>query len=621
MAAQGHTQSALRRIEVSPEDFSADLQGDRCLLDLIREAGGKPDSPCNGMGTCGKCRVRILSGETNAPGARERSFLTAEELQAGVRLACYTYPESKTRLEFLDTQEHGHKIQSDGIRLDEALLGGITFVEKRVLQVDKPTLTDNRADMTRIEAAAGLAFSPLFLPGSIADLPQTLRDGDGIVTAIVSQNTILAVEPGDTSARLFGAAVDIGTTTVVVSLIDLNDNAEIGSAAAANEQRAYGQDVLSRIRFTTEDPGNGEKLQRLIAEQIEDLIAEAAEKAGVRPQEIYAVSIAANTSMQHLLLQVDGDAFTKAPYQPAFVSLPPISAKSAGLKTYAHAILQIVPSVSAYVGGDITAGVLATGMDKSEEKIMLIDIGTNGEIIFGNQDGFLACSCAAGPALEGMNIACGVIAAEGAIESVAIENGTVRIETIGGGTANGICGSGIVDAVAALLDNGVVLPAGRFAKPEAFRSEAQLIPLADRFQTEDGKRFVLTHDRNGDEIYISQGDVRQVQLAKAAIASALEVLMREMDIRSEDIDKVYIAGGFGRHLKLENLIRIGLIPEAFRDKVRFVGNTAKSGAEWTLLSADALYTANEICAKTKYFELSVYEGYEEYFVRATAFPK
>jgi uncharacterized 2Fe-2S/4Fe-4S cluster protein (DUF4445 family) len=325
--------------------------------------------------------------------------------------------------------------------------------------------------------------------------------------------------------------------------------------------------------------------------------------------------------MQHLLLQVDGDAFTKAPYQPAFVSLPPISAKSAGLKTYAHAILAIVPSVSAYVGGDITAGVLATGMDKSEEKIMLIDIGTNGEIIFGNKDGFLACSCAAGPALEGMNIACGVIAAGGAIESIVIEDGEVHLETIGGGTANGICGSGIVDAVATLLDNGVVLPAGRFAKPEAFQADARLIPLAGRFKTEDGKRFVLTENGSGEEIYISQGDVRQVQLAKAAIASALEVLMLEMNIRAEDIDKVYIAGGFGKHLKLENLIRIGLIPEAFRDKVSFVGNTAKSGAEWTLLSADALYRGNEICAKTQYFELSVYEGYEELFVRATAFPK
>jgi uncharacterized 2Fe-2S/4Fe-4S cluster protein (DUF4445 family) len=287
------------------------------------------------------------------------------------------------------------------------------------------------------------------------------------------------------------------------------------------------------------------------------------------------------------------------------------------------------------VGGDIVSGVLATGMAESDEKVMLIDIGTNGEIIFGNKDGFIACSCAAGPALEGMSMSCGVIAADGAIESVSIKDGDVEIGTIGAATPIGICGSGVVDAIAAMLDGGVIVPSGRFAKPEELGTDEQSVKLASRIQSDGEKRFILSSlslrgaERRGNpapnsgnipEVYVSQKDVRQVQLAKGAIAAAIEVMMREMKIDAKDIDKVYIAGGFGKHLKLENLIRIGLIPAAFAGKVSFVGNTSKSGAEFALLSGNSTEAAKEICKKTKYFELSVYESYDKLFLESMAFP-
>ncbi|MDR0851943.1 MAG: ASKHA domain-containing protein [Clostridiales Family XIII bacterium] len=612
---------AMRSIDILPSDLEMDLQGSRSLLDLIREAGEKVESPCNGMGTCGKCKVRILAGTASRPGQKETSLLSADELKAGIRLACYTYPETPIKVEIASDSERGHKIQSEGVRLDGDRISGRSFVEKILLHLEKPSLQDNRSDAERVETAAGYTFSPLFLPEAIAQLPQVLASGGGTVTAVIIRNKIIAVEAGDTTARVFGAAVDIGTTTVVVSIIDVTAGKEIGSAAAANDQRDYGQDVLSRIRYTTEEAGGGEKLHRIITAQITDLIREAATAAGVTQTEIYGITIAANTSMLHLLLNIPGDSITLSPFHAAFTALPPFAAKHIGFTDFPQAILAILPSVSSYVGGDIVSGVLATGMSHSPEKVMLIDIGTNGEIIFGNDEGFSACSCAAGPALEGMNISCGVLAAEGAIESVLIEDGAVKIETIGGADATGICGSGIVDAIAALVNSGVITPAGRFAKPSDFETDERLRPLAERFKTDGEKRFVLSGgDVSGKEIYISQKDVRQVQLAKAAIASAIEVLMLEMNIESSDIDKVYIAGGFGKHLKLENLIRIGLIPAAFADKVSFVGNTSKSGAELALLSADALSEGKAVCAATRYFELSVYEGYEKLFVKEMGFP-
>jgi uncharacterized 2Fe-2S/4Fe-4S cluster protein (DUF4445 family) len=602
-----------------PGGRTAELDGEKTLLDLARTAGVELTGPCSGKGTCGKCKIRILDGEAPLPDGDETALLTDEEARAGIRLACYIRPEGPMKIGLAAKGEEGHRIQSDGI-MNYDFVAGEGLARKELLRVEKPSLHDSRAAAERVAAAAGRPLSPLFLPGLLRALPPAPAEGDYFVTVTVSGGAVIAIEPGDTRNRFFGAAVDIGTTTVVVSIVDMNTGDEIAAAAAPNAQRGYGEDVISRILYTTEAAGNKAQLQRLILEQLDILIAEASAAAGAGPGEISAIAIAANTSMLHLLLGVDGRSIAVAPFAPAFVSFPPVPAASIGLQGSPGAILALIPSISSYVGGDITAGVLATGMDTSDETVMLIDIGTNGEIIFGNRNGFSSCSCAAGPALEGMNIACGIVASKGAVESVEADGNGLHIRTIDGAPPAGICGSGIVDAVAVLAELGIVGTTGRFAKVKDFEENERLAPYAKRFDAEN-KRFFLTEPGDSHEVYILQKDVRQVQLAKAAIAAAIEALLNETGALASDLDRVYIAGGFGRHLRLESLIRIGLIPAAFRDKVVFAGNTSKSGAALALLSPGAIEKAEALRAITRYYELSVYERYDELFIKEMGFPK
>jgi uncharacterized 2Fe-2S/4Fe-4S cluster protein (DUF4445 family) len=358
-----------------------------------------------------------------------------------------------------------------------------------------------------------------------------------------------------------------------------------------------------------------------ILKQINSLISEAISQLDAKINDIYTVGIGANTTMLHLLLGVCPGSIALSPYQSTFTSIAPIPATNVGIAVSESALLYLLPSVSSYVGGDIVSGVIATGMHRAKIPSMLIDIGTNGEIIFGSQNGFVACSCAAGPALEGMNISCGMLARKGAVESVCVENGDISLGVIGDVPPEGICGSGIVDAVAVLLDFGIISSSGRMREniTDETGCAGKSTSLAKRICPEGNLRFVLGHNTKGDEIYISQKDVRQVQLAKAAILSAIGVLLKELGVTFEKIEKVYIAGAFGRHLRLKNMVRIGIVPPEFKDKVIFVGNTSKSGAALAVMSSRAFAESETVRRMTKYFELSAYEGYENSFLDATAF--
>lgn len=578
------------------------------LLEKIIDADIAIDNACNGMGSCGKCRVKLDRATAPAPLDDELRLLEPDEIKDGVRLACLHELHAHLTLEVVGEKEGRDTVRvlEDGLAINADVEG--SSLEKIYLELPEPTLEDNETDAQRLSSRAGAPFYSGTILNTLRKLPGALRQGRYKVTVVLYNGEIIDVEAGDTTTHLYGAAVDIGTTTVVVSIVNLNTKKEIGSAAGVNGQRSFGQDVISRIQYAEE--GGQEQLRTLIIDQLNKLTEQAAATAKVTPENIYEIAIAANSTMLHLLLGVSAASLSAAPYQAVFRQDVAIRADDAGLKIAGSGILYLLPSVSSYVGADIVAGVIATDMHRADEPALLVDIGTNGEIIFGSKEGFVACSCAAGPAFEGMNISCGSVAINGSIEAVRINPGKVEIKTIGHAPANGICGSGIVDVVAQLVQNSIVQSNGRFSK------EAATL-YGDRLRNEGGQKFNLTEDGS---VYISQKDVRQVQLAKGAISSAIEVLLRELGERSARIQHVYIAGAFGKHLNVGSLALLGMIPPAFAHKVSFVGNTSKTGAVKCLLSRRYKEEALAILDHTKYLELSVYPGYETLFVESISFP-
>ncbi|PAW79953.1 MAG: hypothetical protein B9S32_01095 [Verrucomicrobia bacterium Tous-C9LFEB] len=578
------------------------------LLEKIIEANLDIDNACNGMGSCGKCRVQLDPATAPAPLEDELRLLESDELRDGIRLACLHRIQHDLALDIVSERNTGDTVRvlEDGLTVNTDIEGA--SLEKIYVELPAPTLEDNGTDEQRLSSRVGADYHNGNHLRLLRKLPVVLRDSRHKVTAVLYNGEIIDVEPGDTTRRLYGVAVDIGTTTVVAAIIDLNTRKEIGSAAAVNAQRSFGQDVISRIQYA--EAGGQEQLRLLIIEQLNSLVEQAATTAKIDVGSIYEIAIAANSTMLHLLLGISAASLSTAPYQAVFRNSVGIRAIETGLRIAEAGILYLLPSVSSYVGADIVAGVIATDMHLADEPALLVDIGTNGEIIFGSKDGFVACSCAAGPAFEGMNISCGSVAITGSIEAVRISPGKVDIKTIGHAPANGICGSGIVDVVAQLVLTGIVQSNGRFSK------EAATL-YADRLRNDGGQKFNLTEDGN---VYISQKDIRQVQLAKGAIASAIEVLLRELGERSARIQHVYIAGAFGKHLNIESLALLGMIPPAFANKVSFVGNTSKTGAVKCLLSRRYKEEAHAVLDRTKYLELSVYPGYESLFVESIAFP-
>lgn len=593
------------------------------LLDLAHEAVIDLHNSCDGSGTCGKCTVSLLEGEVSPITREELTLLTSAEIARGVRLACRTQVLGDARVKVVcEVDTSSLRILEDGFCPKFSAYR--PAVRKACVQLEKPSLTDGLSDAERVERAVGAGFSTRTALVALRSLPGALRDSGFNVSAVLCGDEILGIEAGDTTAECYGLALDIGTTTVVASLIDLSTGIEAGTASCGNPQARHGQDVLTRIGHTGH-PGGLEKLRRLIIRKINELARAVCENAGVSPRHVYEVVVAGNATMVHLLLGVPPASLGVSPYVTAFRRGLTAGAAEVGLGISEYGQVHVLPSVSAYVGADIVAGIVATGLHESRKPALLVDVGTNGEIAFGSKDGMVACSCAAGPALEGMNISCGTIAVEGAIETVSMD-GSVEFETIGGADPIGICGSGIIDAVAALLNNQVVDRSGRILPVRRFLDGGGNPSLACRISERGEVKFILAKNNgagqgaSADGIFVSQKDIRQVQLAKGAISSGMQVLLKEVGVSPADIDKVYVAGAFGQHLRRESLVRMGLVPQELSDKVVFVGNSSKTGAALCLLSLDKRAEAEEIAGKIRYFELSVYPGYDRLFVEALAFP-
>ncbi|MCX7804705.1 MAG: ASKHA domain-containing protein [Planctomycetota bacterium] len=606
------------------------------LLSAAVAAGIPIASHCGGEGLCGRCRVRIVSGRFGFDG---EGVLPPEDRGSGVHLACRSrigsdavvevMPESLLAEENILTGGAGGLRRAMGEPGDVSLCADLDemtkfpldpLARKVHLKLPRPTLDDPVCDEHRVERALKAALRVPRARLTMADirrLGRFLRDADFDITATVCVRDGVAevrrIEAGDTSARHYGLAVDVGTTTVVVQVVDMASGRSLAAKAAANAQRRYGEDVITRIQHAGK-PGGLDELADAVLGTIRHLALAATSEAGVSLEDVSVVVCAGNPTMTHLLLRIDPTFLRREPYAAVTNSPPILFAHEVGLGLHPRARVACVPGISAYVGGDVVGGVVATGMAESPDLSLLIDLGTNGEIALGNREWLVACSASAGPAFEGCGVTCGMRATAGAVQRVALDGRgrVLSVETIGNAAPAGICGSGYIDLLGELLRTGVIDRAGNFVRGHpAVRGP------------EDDPRFVVADARDaagGRDIVISQTDIKTLINSKAAIFAGASVLMSRMGVSRADLKHVYLAGGFGSTLDVGKAVAIGMLPDVPLDRIHFVGNSSLGGAKKALLSERAWRLAHEVAGRMTYFELSTDNRFMEEFVASMFLP-
>ncbi len=575
------------------------------------------DSTCGGHGTCKKCKVRMLDGAA-APSALDIRAFSPDELRDGWRLACRVLADADARIDVppLATRP---KAATVGVGRQVILRPA---VQKRYLELDEPSLADQRSDIERIlDGVDDLELRPDLHAVRVAG--RALRAADFKVTAVIVDEVLIDVQPGDTSGRLFGIAFDLGTTTVVATLLDLSTGTPVAVASALNQQQPFGADVITRISATMMDPDTLARLTALAQQTLAELAAEVCAAGGIEPAEVYEVALAGNATMTHIVLGIDPEPLGVAPFILATRLLPEVLAAELGLPAHPRARAVIFPPFGAYVGGDITAGLLASGMDRDARTRLFIDIGTNCEIVLGNRDWLLATAAPAGPAFEGAAIRCGMRAADGAIEVVTMTPDGLELKVIGDVEPAGLCGSGLVDAVTGLVRLGLLDSSGRLVSEER---AAELAPgLADRLTQLGAERVFVLHwlgepGNVSRSVYLSQRDVRELQFAKAAIATGWRILLEEAGLEPGDIQQVLLAGSFGSYLSPANAIRIGLVPDIPVLRVVSAGNVAGEGAKMALLSVRERAGGLALLEEVRYVELSDRADFNDRFIDQLAFP-
>lgn len=557
-----------------PDNKSITVPEGITILEAARKLGIVIESPCNGAGTCGKCKVKLDKDSLENVLVTENPHLSKEEYAQGYVLSCETKITGDIKVETIKGQKNSTlKILSNGQIFD-------------------------------------LSIDPLIKKEYLTSDNQT---------KVYSGDKLIGIESGDTEDKIYGAVVDIGTTTLVASIIDLKDGTEVGTASSLNPQAVYAQDVLSRIKFSSEADGLNKMYTEIIGE-INRLIGEIAESNDAKRENIYEIILSGNTCMLHLCSNINPKSLGKYPYTPEISGAVYFNAKHHNIDISPFGIIYLPPIISSYVGADITSGILASQLHKKKETVLFVDIGTNGEMVIVSDGKLSATSTAAGPAFEGMNITHGMRAGHGAVEFFEItEDGNVVYKVIGNVKAIGICGSGLLDIVGELVSHGIINENGKFVEPAYLKDNSEasntIKPFEERLVKQDGKWiYKIT-----DEVFLSQKDVRQVQLAKGAVRAGIEFLLKSKGLESNDVDKVFIAGSFGYHLKEKSLINIGLLPEEFEGKIEFIGNTSKSGAQAFLLNQTYRGQMEETVKKIEVLELANYKDFDKVFVKSLSF--
>jgi len=609
------------QITFLPQDLVTHAPEGTTIFNAANWAGLAIDSTCGGRGTCGKCKVRLLRG-AHADGVTEADhrFLSEAELADGWRLSCRApvHADCVAEVPRLMTSPKAALL---GYGQHVLLNPNTTKVRLRLAE---PTLEDQLSDLARVvKALDAEGYEVKVVPAVLRALPKTLRQDNFSITAVVCGDELIAVEPGDTTGKLYGLALDIGTTTVVGALVNLNTGAVEAVKSALNGQAPFGADVISRVSHTMMEPDGLETLHARIVETINTLFEELRGLPGVERENVYEVVAVGNATMLHLLLGIDPEPISVAPFIPAVDEPVTLPAAEVGLRVHPQARLSTLPHLGAYVGADIVAGVLATGLARNKDKKLrlYIDVGTNGEIVLGSAKRALATAAPAGPAFEGAQIKRGMRASEGAIEGVQIHGGAVHLQIIGGAVRPiGLCGSGLVDAVAELVKCGLVDSSGRLLRPEEARERGLPEALIERLVTEDGVRaFRLSEPQ--DNIVLTQPDIRALQFAKGAIAAGVDVLMQHMGVTAGDLHEVLLAGSFGSYINPASARLIGLVPWVPVERIVAVGNAAGEGAKICLLSFRERQAANRLPEFIEYLELSGRPEFNDIFTEALGFPK
>ena len=611
-------------VNFSSHGKTVSLEAGKTILDAAAAAGIPLESNCGSTGKCGKCKVRITQGYAPQEGAAGKRFFTEAESADGWVLGCKYEIQNDLTVEVPIQFDAGSRKLKLNSLLDHLVIN--SPVKKVYIEMEKPTIKDQCPDYERILRSLELDVKTQKpSQGLLMTIPKTIRDANFKVTAVLHNNDLIWVEGGDTSAEKYGVVFDIGTTTVVALLIDLNDGSIKGAAAETNPQNVFGADVISRINYAMTNEGGLQHLHDKVLECANNLALRAAAEAQVDPALIYEATVVGNTTMNELFTGVDPKYLAPAPFIPAYVHGIEIKARELNFTLNPEAIVNILPNIAGYVGADTMGVILGTHIHERPQYSLAIDVGTNGEIVLAGNNRILACSTAAGPAFEGAEIKFGMRAAEGAIEDVYIDNasGTVHVHIIGDKKASGICGSGLLDAVAQLYDEGIINYKGVIVS-EGEEFERIHPELKKRLQKADvGYEFVLTtaeESVKGIPVTICQKDVRELQMAKGAIYAGMQVLMNEMQITIEDVKELLVAGAFGSYIKPESALSIGLFPSLPKGEILSIGNAASEGGRLALVSAEERELCGELARKSEYIELSSRLDFQDEYVMALYFP-
>jgi len=605
-----------------PGHITTSINERETVLDAAVKTGISIKSSCGGAGTCSRCRVIIKNGavQLNSTGK-----LTEQQLAEGYVLACQAYPRGDINVEIPESSllsEHQVLISQDR-ELDQPPMQINPLFWKVPLQLSEPSLDNHADDISRLYAALNqkerLDFPRMGLD-VIQKIPRVIRDGDWRVTVSLADMKgcieIVNIEPGWDYNNFYGLALDIGTTTVVAHLVNLETGESLGIEGTYNKQAIFGDDVISRIIYVVEHEKGLQHLQKTIITTVNELIDVLLKDHNISFDDIWYITCAGNTTMTHLFLGIDPEYIRLEPYVPAFNSIIPIKANELGINANNKARVYCLPGTASYVGGDITAGAEVIGIEKQNKLTLFIDVGTNGEMVLGNSEWLVACACSAGPAFEGGGIMHGMRAMNGAIERIAIKPGSLDVQwqTVGNRSPVGICGSGLIDCIAALLESGLIDRTGSFLLPAPH----------PRVRLEDGeKKFILVfagESGTGAEITISEADIKNLLRSKAAVFAGIRAMLKLVGMPIEAIEQVYIAGGFGRYINLPDAIKIGMFPDLPLEKYSYIGNSSIMGAKMILLSREARDDAEMLAEKITYLELSVGNDFMDEFVSALFIP-
>jgi len=618
------------RITFQPSGRSVFVLSGTKIIEAAARVGLTINTPCGGAGTCGKCQVKITTG-AQEPSETDKHVFDEDQLQQGWRLACQTPIHTETVVYIPESSRlvSQHKIVVESKTEEPTEI--LPSVRKLYVELPTPTMEDNSADLLRLEEAIGIFKADL---NQLRNLPKLLRQYNYKGTAVLTDHHLIGFEPGDTTSQCYGIAFDIGTTTIVGSLVNLCDGSELAITSQMNPQVTFGDDVLSRIQHSSSCPDCLDELHNSIKAAIAEMIDNLCQQADINREHIYEVAFAGNTTMEHLLCGIDPTPLGAVPFVPAHARGLILNANELGIPINHRGKTYIFPLIGGFVGGDTVAGVLATNLSGQQGPVLMIDIGTNGEIVLAKdtngeivlaKDGQLwAASTAAGPAFEGARITCGMRATTGAIEKIVFDD-DIRYSVIGNVPAMGLCGSALIDLAAEMLKSGMITSTGQLLGPNQLPEQLPEAISQRVYENSDGQvEFLISQANQGRKdlrVVLTQRDIRELQLAVGAIRAGVKIMLKKAGVKAEEINRVLIAGGFGSFIRRTNAQTVGLLPtEIDREKINYVGNASLAGAKWALLSSNARKHAEELARRTKHLELSLDTNFQMEFADAMIFP-